>query len=171
MIAKAKCIVLALAVLLILPVQAIAQSRSVSGVVSDQSGPLIGVSVVEKGTTNGVSTDLDGRYSIKVAGSNAVLVFTYIGFADVEVPVGKQSTVNVVMEVDATLLDDAVVVGYGTQAKSHLTGSVAKIGGESLIDLPVSDVTTALQGQIAGLSINNITSEVGVSPTIRVRGT
>ncbi len=171
MIAKAKCIVLALAVLLILPVQAIAQSRSVSGVVSDQSGPLIGVSVVEKGTTNGVSTDLDGRYSIKVAGSNAVLVFTYIGFADVEMPVGKQSTINVVMEVDATLLDDAIVVGYGTQAKSHLTGSVAKIGGESLIDLPVSDVTTALQGQIAGLSINNITSEVGVSPTIRVRGT
>ena len=171
MITKAKCIVLALAAMLVLPFQAMAQSRTVTGVVSDQGGPLIGVSVVEKGTTNGVSTDLDGRYSIKVAGSNSVLVFTYIGFADVEMPVGKQSTINVVMEVDATLLDDAIVVGYGTQAKSHLTGSVAKIGGESLIDLPVSDVTTALQGQIAGLSINNITSEVGVSPTIRVRGT
>ena len=171
MITKAKCIVLALAAMLVLPFQAMAQSRTVTGVVSDQGGPLIGVSVVEKGTTNGVSTDLDGRYSIKVAGSNSVLVFTYIGFADVEMPVGKQSTINVVMEVDATLLDDAIVVGYGTQAKSHLTGSVAKIGGESLIDLPVSDVTTALQGQIAGLSINNITSEVGVSPTIRVRRT
>ena len=103
--------------------------------------------------------------------SAQVLVFSFIGFKTMEVPVGKSSIMNIVMEYDSTLLDDVVVIGYGTQAKSHLTGSVSKIGGESLLDNPVSDVTQALQGQIAGLSVNNITSEVGVAPAIRVRGT
>ena len=171
MIPKARCIALSLMAFLLVPLQLKAQSRVVSGEVSDHDGPLVGVSVMEKGTVNGVSTDLDGNYSITVTGANPVLVFTYIGYNDVEVAVEKRGKINVMMEVNATLLDDAVVVGYGTQAKSHLTGSISKIGGESLIDLPVSDVTNALQGRIAGLNVNNVTSEVGVAPTIRVRGT
>ena len=149
---------------------AAAQTRTVKGSVADAQGPLPGVSVLVKGTTNGTSTDLDGNFSLSVP-DDAVLVFSYIGYRTEELKPGKSGTVKLIMEADATLLDELVVVGYGTQAKSHLTGSISKIGGESLIDRPVSDVTTALQGQIAGLSINNNTSEVGVTPTIRVRGT
>ena len=146
-------------------------SRTVTGTVTDVQGPLPGVSVMVKGSSAGSSTDLDGHFSLSVPDKDAVLVFSFIGYRTLELPLAGQSNVNVFMETDATLLDDAVVVGYGTQAKSHLTGSISKIGGENLIDTPVSDVTTALQGQIAGLSINNNTSEVGVTPAIRVRGT
>ena len=166
-----KCVLLTAVLLVVAAFSASAQSRTVKGVVSDSDGPLIGVSVMVKGTSNGTSTDLDGRYSLSVSSDDDILVFSYIGFRQEEIRVGSQSTINVSLEADSTLLDDAVVVGYGTQAKSHLTGSISKLGGENLIDTPVSDVTTALQGQIAGLSINNNTSEVGVAPAIRVRGT
>lgn len=150
---------------------ALAQQRTISGVVSDEFGPIIGASVVVKGaSTQGTFTNLDGQYTLKVP-ENAVLVFSFIGFKTEEVRVGSSDIVNLMMTPDATVLDDVVVIGYGTQAKSHLTGSISKLGGESLIDLPVSDVTQALQGQIAGLNVNNTTSEVGVAPTIRVRGT
>ena len=148
-----------------------AQTRTVTGTVTDVQGPLPGVSVMVKGSTTGSSTDLDGAFSLPVADKDAILVFSFIGYRTQEIPLAGQTSLSVFMETDATLLDDAVVVGYGTQAKSHLTGSISKIGGENLIDTPVSDVTTALQGQIAGLSINNNTSEVGVTPAIRVRGT
>ena len=148
-----------------------AQQKTVKGVVSDSDGPLIGVSVVVKGTSGGASTDIDGKYSVQVPSDDAVLVFSYVGFKTEEVRVGSSREINMTMLADENLLDDVVVVGYGTQAKSHLTGSISKIGGENFIDLPVSDVATALQGQVAGLTINNTTSEVGVSPTIRVRGT
>jgi TonB-linked SusC/RagA family outer membrane protein len=148
-----------------------AQTRTVKGTVTDVQGPMPGVSVMVKGSSAGASTDLDGAFSLPVADKDAVLVFSFIGYRTLEIPLAGQTTLSVFMETDATLLDDAVVVGYGTQAKSHLTGSISKIGGENLIDTPVSDVTTALQGQIAGLSINNNTSEVGVAPAIRVRGT
>lgn len=147
-----------------------AQQRTIKGVVSDAQGPLIGVSVVLKGSTTGVSTDLDGAFSIQVDGESPVLVFSYVGYRTEEVTVGQSDVISVTLDVDATLLDDVVVIGYGTISKSHLTGSISKIGGESLIDKPVSDITTALQGQIAGLTINNTTSEVGVTPSLRVRG-
>lgn len=152
-------------------ITAFAQQRTITGTVSDDLGPLIDVSVMLKGSTTGTVTDIDGRFAISVEGANPVLVFSYVGFKDQEVAVGSSNDIKVTMTTDATLLDDVVVVGYGTQSKSHLTGSISKIGGNSLIDLPVSDVTTALQGQIAGLSVNNVTSEVGVAPSIRVRGT
>ena len=160
--------------LVMAPVLAFAQQRTMTGVVTDSDGlPVIGATVMIKGVEGvGAVTDLDGKYSLTLAeSSNKVLVFSSIGFKTIEVPIGTSSVMNIVMEMDATLLDDVVVIGYGTQAKSHLTGSVSKIGGESLLDNPVSDVTQALQGQIAGLSVNNITSEVGVAPAIRVRGT
>ena len=147
-----------------------AQSHTVTGIVTDDQGPMVGASVLVKGTTNGTATGLDGEYSLQV-GPGDVLVFSSIGYVTEEVTPGQNTRVNVFMRVESTLLDDVVVVGYGTQAKSHLTGSISKLGGESLIDNPVSDVTTALQGQVAGLNINNTTSEVGVAPTIRVRGT
>ena len=151
---------------------AAAQSRTVRGVVSDDEGPLIGASVQVKGTNNGTATDVNGRYSLNVDSASAVLVVSSIGYVTREVPVGNSTVLDVLLSVENTILDDAVVVGYGTQAKSHLTGSISKIeGGGALIDIPVSDVATALQGQVAGLTITNTTSEVGVLPSIRVRGT
>ncbi len=151
---------------------AAAQNKVVKGIVSDSEGPLFGASVMVKGTTHGTTTGLDGEYTITVPNNATILVFSYIGYKNQEVPVGKMREVNVQLVVDENLLDDVVVVGYGTQTKSHLTGSISKIEGDgALIDIPVSDVATALQGQVAGLTINNITSEVGVAPTIRVRGT
>ena len=169
-ISSLKCILTTALVFLAASV-ALAQTRTVKGVVSDADGPLIGVSVMIQGTSEGTSTDLDGRYSLPVRSANDVLVFSYIGFTPQEIRVGNQSEINVSLETDSTLLDDAVVIGYGTQAKSHLTGSISKVSGENFIDLPVSDVATALQGQIAGVTINNTTSEVGVLPSVRVRGT
>ena len=125
-----------------------------------------------KGTSTGTATDVDGNYSITVPSANAVLEFSCLGYRAEERPVGKSTTINIRLNVDDNLLEDVVVVGYGTQAKSHLTGSISKLEGDgALIDIPVSDVATALQGQIAGLTINNTTSEVGVVPVIRVRGT
>ena len=163
-----------LLLLVLLPVTLVcwAQPRTVRGVVSDENGPLIGVSVMLKGAESvGTATDIDGKWSLQIDSPDAVLKFTYVGFKSMEVPVGKSDVLDVKMEQDAALLDELVVVGYGTQSKSHLTGSISKIGGASLIDMPVSDVTQALQGQIAGLTVNNTTSEVGVTPAIRVRGT
>lgn len=163
---------LLLSVLLIGTAAAHAQKLTVRGVVSDAEGPLIGVSVVVKDPPPvGTATGIDGSYSITVPSEESVLVFSYVGYKKVEIKVGKQTTINVKMEADAATLDEVVVVGYGVQKKSHLTGSISKIGGEVLADRPVSDIATALQGQIPGLSINNTTSEVGVAPSIRVRGT
>ena len=159
-------------VMALFPLVMAAQSHTVRGVVTDDEGPLIGASVMIKGTTIGTATDVDGNYSINVPSANAVLEFSCLGYRSEERVAGNSATVNVRLKVDDNILEDVVVVGYGTQAKSHLTGSISKLEGDgALIDIPVSDVATALQGQVAGLTISNTTSEVGVVPVIRVRGT
>ncbi len=151
---------------------AFAQKRTVKGTVTDSEGPMVGVSVVLRDPPfNGVSTDINGRFELAVPDDQAVLVFSFIGYRTVERVVGSQTELQVVLEPEVAQLDEVVVVGYGTQTKSHLTGSIAKLDGETLADRPVSDLTTALQGQIPGLQVNNITSEVGVAPQLRVRGT
>lgn len=163
---------LVLSALLMITTTAFARKHAVKGVVSDDQGPLVGVTVVVKDPPPvGTATGIDGSYSLSVPSEGSVLVFTYIGYRKVEITVGKQTVLNVKMEPEAATLDEVVVVGYGTQMKSHLTGAISKIGGDILADRPISDVATALQGQISGLSINNVTSEVGVAPSIRVRGT
>ncbi len=159
-------------VLLLGATTAFAQKRTVKGVVTDDSGPLVGVTVVLRDPPpTGTATDLDGSYALDVPDDKAVLVFSFLGYKTVEIEVGTRSVIDVKLVSDALALDEVVVVGYGTQMKSHLTGAISKIGGDVLSDRPVSDITTALQGQISGLNINNVTSEVGVSPSIRVRGT
>ena len=151
---------------------ALAQKRTVRGVVSDSEGPMVGVSVVLRDPPpTGVSTGLDGSFELAVPDNNAVLVFSFVGYRTQEIPVGSQTEIRVTMEAEAAALDEVVVIGYGTQMKSHLTGSISKLDGDAIADRPASDLTTALQGQIAGLQINNTTSEVGVAPSIRVRGT
>ncbi len=145
----------------------------VTGKVSDAQGPLIGASVTVKNAAvpTGTVTNADGEYTIKVPDSKAILIYSFIGYADKAEVVGKRTVMNVILEEDSKMLDDVVVIGYGTQTKSHLTGSISKLDGEMLINAPVSDVTAALQGSMSGLTVANETSEVGVTPSIRVRGT
>lgn len=151
---------------------ALAQS-TISGTVTDESGgPLPGVSVVVDGTTTGVTTDFDGLYSIQLEGADAVLVFSYIGFATQSVPVGVNTTLDVQMAEDVQNLEEVVVVGYGTQKKATLTGSVSSVGGETLEKSSSPNLGAALAGKVAGLFIDTGSATPGAdTPAIRVRGT
>ncbi len=165
---KTLCLVFSL--LLWLPAHA--QDKTITGKVTsaDDGLGLPGVNVVEKGTTNGVVTDFEGQYSISVSGNNATLVFTYVGFAAQEAPVNGKSQIDIAMSEDATALDEVVLVGYGTQIKRQVTGSVQTIEAADLADIPVSQVTQKLQGKLAGVQINQTTGKPGQGMSVRIRG-
>ena len=149
----------------------LAQGIKVKGVVTDTTNePLIGAAVTVKGTSTGTITDFDGNFIIDVSSNDDVLVISYIGFTPKEVKVAGKTVINVVLGEDVKALDEVVVVGYGVQKKSHLTGSVTKVETDGLSDLPASRIDQVLQGKIAGVQITNTTSEAGVAPRIRVRG-
>lgn len=149
----------------------VAQTVSISGTVTDANNqPLIGATVVVAGTSIGATTDLKGAYKINVPNKDASIEVSYIGYQNQTIAVQNRPIVNVIMKEDSRTMDEVVVIGYGVQKKSHLTGSISKVDGSALVDMPVSDVAQALQGKIAGVVINNNTSEVGVTPEIRVRG-
>ncbi len=142
----------------------------VQGTVLDSSGqPIPGVNVVIKGTINGTVTDLDGKYSIQVP-EDAVLVFTFVGFKTVEAPIGGRSTIDVTLEEDLGDLDEFVVVGYGIQRKSDLTGAISSVKSEDISRLPVSDVTQSLQGRVSGVQITQNSGAPGAGSTVRIRG-
>ncbi len=147
-------------------------AQTYTGMVTDagDGSPLIGVNVVEKGTTNGTITDINGNYSLNVQGDNAILVFSFIGFTKQEIPVTSSTVINVVLKPDAADIDEVVVVGYGAMKKSHLTGAIAKLQPEGLEDIPGGRADQVLQGRVAGVQIQNTTSQVGESPNITVRG-
>ena len=148
-----------------------AQDLVVTGKVTDQNNEsLIGAAITIKGTSTGTITDFDGNYSLKVSSSDDVLIFSYIGFTPQEVQVKGRQVINVTLGEDVTALDEVVVVGYGVQKKSHLTGSVTKVETDGLVDIPSPRIDQVLQGKIAGVQITNTTSEAGVAPQIRVRG-
>ncbi len=132
--------------------------------------PLVGVNVTLSGTLSGTVTDFAGRYAIQVPGKEAVLVYSYIGYKTVIREVGNASVLDVILTEDAVEVDDVVVVAYGTQKKSHLTGAVSSVKAEKLEELPVSRVDKALQGKLAGVQILNDNPEAGAAPRIRVRG-
>jgi TonB-linked SusC/RagA family outer membrane protein len=147
------------------------QQISVSGrVVDADNNPIIGVYVIEKGTNNGVMTSVDGTYSIKVASGNSVLAFSFIGYEPMEVAVGNQTTVNVTLTESITGLDEVVVVGYGTQRKSDITGSITSVDVAKIRDVPSSTIVKALQGKTAGVEIQNIGRQPGAGTQIRIRG-
>lgn len=147
------------------PLSMTAQSRVVTGEVVDADNlPMIGVAVVIKGTSNGSITDLDGKYSLNVTGEKPILVFSFIGFTTKEIAVENQSVINTMLTEDVKSLDEVVVIGYGVQKKSHLTGSISKVKVNELSDVPTSRIDQALQGKIAGVQINNTTSEAGAAP-------
>ncbi|MDT7828366.1 TonB-dependent receptor [Pricia sp. S334] len=144
---------------------------TVNGTVTDSEDvPLPGANIVEKGTTNGVTADFDGNFSLNVADENATLVVSYIGFSTKEVDVSNQSTINVSLEESAEGLDEVVVVGYGTQKKLNLTGAVSAVQSEDLQNRPITSASQALQG-VQGVYINQVGGQPGNdAATIRVRG-
>ncbi|WP_346861919.1 TonB-dependent receptor [uncultured Draconibacterium sp.] len=155
----------------VLTLGAFAQVTTVKGVVTsaDDGGPLPGVTVVVKGTTNGTVTNLDGIYELK-AESNAVLVYSFVGMKTQEFPVNGQSEINVVLESAAFDVDEVVVVGYGVQKKSLVTGAISKVGGDDLKKSSDMRVTQALQGKTAGVVISGNSGQPGDQVSVRIRG-
>ncbi len=150
---------------------AIAQSHTVTGKVisSEDKQPLPGVNVIIQGTSKGTSTDTNGTYSIELVSGENTISFTFIGFKTQTVEVGQRVMIDVVLETDATELEEVVVVGYGIQKKSDITGSTANVKGEELTKQPVLTATQAIQGKVAGVQIIS-SGQPGSSPQIRVRG-
>lgn len=147
-----------------------AQTKTVSGKVTDQvNEPLIGVSVQVQGTTTGTVTDIDGIYTIS-AKQGDILVFSYLGMKAQSVTVGAQNTINVVLQDDAKLLSETVVIGYGSAKKRDLTGSIVSIKAEDIANRPSANPLASLQGKVAGVQVVN-TGIAGQDPEIRIRGT
>ncbi|MGB0778143.1 MAG: SusC/RagA family TonB-linked outer membrane protein [Flavobacteriaceae bacterium] len=145
-----------------------AQSQTISGSVSDETGPLPGVSVVVEGTNKNVQTDFDGNYTIE-ASNGDVLLFSYVGMTPVQVSVAPGANYNVVMQSD-NLLEEVVVMGYGTKKKSELTGSSVQVSAAQIESAPAPSVDQALQGQVAGLTGSTTSGTPGSTSTIRIRG-
>lgn len=157
-----------------IPVIAISQQQKnmVTGVVLDPHGmPVIGANILVKGTTNGTITDMDGKFSLDVD-KDATLVISYIGFASQEIKVGNQTKLSISLKEDSEALDELVVVGYGTQKKVNLTGSVEVLEGDKLENRPVTTVTQALQGQVSGANFTtgSFGYEPGASLSFQIRG-
>lgn len=145
------------------------QAISVTGTVVDQNGePLMGVNVIEKGTTNGTMTDMDGRFTLSVPG-NATLQISYIGYTTEEIVVNNQTKLNVTLKEDSQNLDELVVVGYGVVRKADLAGSVSVLDSKSFKDQPIVQVSDALQGRVSGVQVQN-SGVPGGTVKIRVRG-
>ncbi len=144
----------------------------INGTITDSEGiPLPGANIIEKGTTNGVTADFDGNFSISVENENAVLVVSYIGYANKEISVNGQKDIAVMLEESAAGLDEVVVVGYGTVKKRDLTSSVAQVSGTDIQNRVVSRVDEALQGKLAGVTVQQTSGMPGAAPVIRIRGT
>lgn len=148
-----------------------AQTIKVRGTVVDENkNPMIGVNVVIQGTTVGTVTDINGKYQLDADGKTK-LSFSFIGYETQEVAVNNQSEINVSLQLGKMELGDVVVVGYGTQRREAVTGSVASIGGEVLREIPASNFTQAIQGRIAGVELSQTSTRPGAAMQIRIRGT
>lgn len=148
---------------------AFAQNKSITGTVVDAQGaPMIGVAVMEKGTSNGTITDLDGNYVITV-NQGATLVFQSIGFTTQELA-ASESPLNVTLQEDSELLEEVVVVGYGVQKKSDLTGAISQVKSEDMENRTITTAAQALQGKTAGVQVLSSSARPGASPSVRIRG-
>lgn len=151
-------------------IQSSAQNMTINGVAKDQSGePLIGVNVMEKGTSNGTITDAYGKYNLSVKGQKPVLVFSYIGYQTLEIPVSDQKVINVTMKEDSEELEEVVVIGYGTAKKKDLTGAISTVKTDNLEKEAPRSVQDLLRANAAGLSIKMSTDAAGTSD-VQIRG-
>ena len=148
-------------------VASVQQTKQVSGHVADSQGPLIGATVMEKGTNNGTVTDFDGNFSLNV-NPGATLVVSYVGYESQEVKAADGMRVN--LKEDGHVVNEVVVIGYGTQRREAVTGSVANIGGEKLNQVAASNAAQALQGRVAGVLMTQTSSKPGAEMQIRIRG-
>jgi TonB-linked SusC/RagA family outer membrane protein len=147
-----------------------AQDVQVSGTVLDETGsPLPGVTILLKGTTRGTTTDLDGKYSISSPASG-VLVFSFIGYNNSEETIGNRTKIDITLNPDVSNLEEVVVIGYGTQKKSQLTGAISSVGNKEIQELPITDARQALQGRAAGVDVVQPGSKPGSAPQVRIRG-
>jgi len=146
-----------------------AQQITISGKVTDGTGPLPGVSVVIKGTTNGTETDFDGKYSI-TASSGDILIFRYLGYLSINKTIKSSNLIDVSMKEDANILDEIVIVGYGTTTKKSFTGTASVVSSENIDAKAVSNVAQALIGEVSGVSVTRTNGRPGSSATIRIRG-
>ena len=143
----------------------------VSGKITDENGEALpGANILEKGTTNGTTSDVDGNFALSVMGENSVLVFSFIGYTTQEVPVGNKTSFNIQLEPDFRTLNEVVVVGYGTVKKSDLTGAVSSVKAEELTAYPAIDAVQSLQGRAAGVNITANNGAPGSTMKIRIRG-
>ncbi len=150
--------------------QSVNQNKTISGHVVDQNGEaLIGVSVAQKGTSNGVITDLDGNFTLNVP-ANAVLTVSYVGYKKQEIKVGNQQKLSITLESDNKLLDEVVVVGYGVVKKADLTGSVGSVKAENISAKGATSLMESLQGQVAGVNISQSSSRAGDGFSVQIRG-
>lgn len=158
-------------VLILLSFAVYAQENTVTGKVYDVSGePIIGASVVIQGTTQGTITDMDGAFQLKAQPSQT-LVVSFLGYKDVILPIGNKNNFKVTLEEDSKKLDEVVVVGYATQKKVNLTGSVASVSSKDIQDIPVANTATLLQGRLPGLVLTQNGAQAGNdNPEIRIRG-
>ena len=147
------------------------QQLQITGVVKDTNGePMIGVTVMVKGTGTGTITDIDGKYSVSVPGNKSVLKFSFVGYTTKEVTVGNQKSINVTLSEDSKMIDEVVVIGFQSQKKGNLTASVASVGAEALENRPVANIGQALQGMVPGLNISIEGGDPNKVPSLNIRG-
>lgn len=147
------------------------QNNTIKGRVTDsKNNPIVGVTVFVEGTTNGAVTDIDGVYTLSNVPMGAKLKFSYIGMKTISISVNSRKVLNIKMEEDSEMLDEVVVVGYGTQRKSDLTGSVSQLKADAYENQPVLSTSSALQGRVSGVSISNTSGAPGGQIKIRIRG-
>lgn len=158
------------AILMIFTLAAQAQTQIKGRVLDDQGKPLPGVSILVKGTSTSTTASNTGNFSISVPSASSVLVFSYIGFTSKEIPVRNQTDINVTLLPSAAELEQVVVVGYGTQRKEAVTGSVANISGEKVREVPAPNIAQAIQGRIAGVNISQTSTKPGATMQILIRG-
>lgn len=149
--------------------QIVQQMKRVSGTVTDESGPIIGANVVEKGTANGTITDIDGNFSLEVQ-PGATLVVSFIGYVSQEIEVGSRTTINVELAEDVEVLDEVVVVGYGTMKKKLVTGATVQIKGDEIAKMNTTNALTAMQSTTPGVQITQTSSQPGKGFKVSIRG-
>lgn len=155
---------------LLFPTSGFAQTIQVKGTVSDASGmTVIGASVLEKGTTNGVITDMDGNFTLSIS-PKGTLVISYVGYKTQEIPVNNQTSFNVTLTEDTEMLDEVIVVGYGTMKRSDMTGAISSVKSDELMKRATTSPTEALQGKVAGVSVLKSGGNAGAGISVKIRG-